>query len=78
LCCLSYEVETYTEEKKKLPPEGYKIPYDDSLFKITEINILSQMVKLLSDDGRLLEIPASRIYLDNALGKWRIREIPGS
>jgi cell fate regulator YaaT (PSP1 superfamily) len=77
LCCLSYEFETYNEEKKSLPPEGYRIPYDDSIFKITEINILSRMVKLLSDDGRLLEIPASRIYLDSASGKWRIKEISG-
>ncbi|MDR1340316.1 MAG: hypothetical protein LBK58_09735, partial [Prevotellaceae bacterium] len=75
LCCLSYEFETYSTEKKKLPPEGYKIPYDESVFKITEINILSQRVKLLSDDGRLLEIPTSRIYQDKASGKWRIKEI---
>jgi cell fate regulator YaaT (PSP1 superfamily) len=75
LCCLSYEFETYSEEKKKLPPEGYKIPYDDSIFKITEINILSQRAKLLSDDGRLLEIPTSRIFHDKATGKWRIKEI---
>ena len=78
LCCLSYEFETYSEEKKKLPNEGYKIPYDDSIFKITEINILSKTVKLLSDDGRLLEIPSSRIYYDNGSGKWKIREISGS
>jgi cell fate regulator YaaT (PSP1 superfamily) len=75
LCCLSYEFETYNEEKKKLPPEGCKIPYDESIFKITEINILSQRVKLLSDDGRLLEIPTSRIYHDKTTGKWRIKEI---
>jgi cell fate regulator YaaT (PSP1 superfamily) len=77
LCCLSYEFETYSEEKKKLPGEGYKIAYDGSIFKITEINILSKTVRLLSDDGRLLEIPSSRIYYDNGSGKWKIREIAG-
>jgi cell fate regulator YaaT (PSP1 superfamily) len=77
LCCLAYEFETYSEEKKKLPGEGYKIAYDGSIFKITEINILSKTVKLLSDDGRLLEIPSSRIYYDNGSGKWKIREIAG-
>ncbi|MDR2588697.1 MAG: hypothetical protein LBC67_04640 [Spirochaetales bacterium] len=75
LCCLSYEFETYSEEKKKLPGEGYKIAYDDAVFKILEINILSRKVKMLSDDGRLLEIPSSRIYHDAKTGKWRIREI---
>ena len=77
LCCLSYEFETYSEEKKKLPSEGYKIAYDDSIFKITEINILMKTVKLASDDGRLLEIPTSRIYYDQKTGKWQIRAISG-
>ena len=77
LCCLAYEFETYNEEKKKLPGEGYKIAYDDSIFKITEINILMKTVKLASEDGRLLEIPSCRIYYDNAIGKWKIREISG-
>ncbi|MDR1931853.1 MAG: hypothetical protein LBQ57_03410 [Spirochaetales bacterium] len=77
LCCLSYEFETYSEEKKKLPGEGCKIAYDDSVFKITEINILSRTVKLLSDDGRLLEIPTSRIYYDQKTGRWQIKDIAG-
>jgi cell fate regulator YaaT (PSP1 superfamily) len=78
LCCLSYEFETYSEEKRKLPSEGCKIVYDDSVFKITEINILSRMVKMLSDDGRLLEIPGSRIYYDQKIQRWQIRDLPAS
>jgi cell fate regulator YaaT (PSP1 superfamily) len=75
LCCLSYEFDTYNEEKKKLPNEGYKILYDDSVFKIIEINILSQKVKLLSEDGRLLEIPAGRIFYDQKIQKWQIKNL---
>lgn len=75
LCCLSYEFETYSEEKKRLPNEGYKINYDNALFKVIEVNILSRRAKLLSDDGRLLEVPTGRFYHDDRTQRWRIREL---
>jgi cell fate regulator YaaT (PSP1 superfamily) len=75
LCCLSYEYDTYSEEKKKLPNEGYKISYDDSLFKVVEVNILAGVVKFYSDDGRQLEVPSSRIYFDDKVNKWKIRSL---
>lgn len=71
LCCLSYEYNWYAEARKKLPGEGLHIRYDGSEFRITDVNPIKEIVRMLSDDGRLLEIPASRFVKEN--GKWTIK-----
>ncbi|MBO4678090.1 MAG: stage 0 sporulation protein [Lachnospiraceae bacterium] len=70
LCCLSYEFDFYAEARKKLPSEGILIFYDGTNFRITEINPLKSMIKMLGDDGRLIEVNASRFVKEN--GKWKI------
>ncbi len=71
LCCLSYEFDWYNEAKKKVPTEGLHIYYDGTNFKITEVNLLTSMVKMLGEDGRLLEVNAKRFIKEN--NKWRIQ-----
>lgn len=71
LCCLSYEYNWYAEARKKLPTEGLHIYYDGTNFRITDVNPIKQIIRMLSEDGRLLEIPASRFVKDN--GKWSVR-----
>lgn len=70
LCCLSYEFDFYSEARKKLPSEGLHIFYDGTNFRITEINPLTSMIKMMGDDGRLIEVNSSRFVKEN--GKWRI------
>ena len=70
LCCLSYEFDWYSEARKKLPAEGVHIYYDGTNFKISEVNLLTNMVKMLGDDGRLLEVNAKRFSREN--NKWKI------
>lgn len=70
LCCLAYEYAWYSEARKKMPPEGIKLPYDHTVFKITEINPLTGMLSLLGEDGRMLTVPSSRIKKLN--GIWKI------
>lgn len=70
LCCLSYEFDWYNEARRKLPNEGIRIRYDGTDFKITEVNPLTSMVKMLGEDGRLLEVNAKRFYKDN--NHWKI------
>lgn len=70
LCCLSYEYKWYAEARKKLPNEGLRIFYDDTNFRITDVNPLTQMIKMLGEDGRLLEVPSSRF--ERSGGKWKI------
>ncbi len=76
LCCLSYEYDFYHEEKKKLPPEGSKIPFEDTLYRVSDVNILSKRIHLSSSDGRALDLPADRFRYMEAEGGWRI--IPSS
>lgn len=71
LCCLSYEYNWYAEARKKLPNEGIHIYYDGTNFKITDVNPIKQIIRMLSEDGRLLEIPASRFVKEN--GKWSVK-----
>lgn len=71
LCCLSYEFDWYNEARKKLPSEGIHVYYDGTNFKITEVNLLTSMVKMMGDDGRLLEVNAKRFVKDN--NKWKIQ-----
>lgn len=70
LCCLSYEYDFYSEERKKLPQEGTRIFYDGTNFRITEINPLSSMIKLHGEDGRIIEVNSKRFVKEN--NRWRI------
>ena len=70
LCCLSYEFDWYNEARKNLPNEGIRIFYDGTDFRITEVNPLTSMVKMLGEDGRLLEVNAKRFYKEN--NRWKI------
>ncbi len=70
LCCLSYEFDWYNEARRKLPSEGAHIFYDGTSFRVTEVNLISNMVKMLGEDGRLLEVNAKRFSRDG--NKWKI------
>ena len=70
LCCLSYEYNWYAEARRSLPNEGIHIRYDDTNFRITDVNPLTKLVKMLGEDGRLLEVAASRFVREN--GRWKI------
>ncbi len=70
LCCLSYEYDWYSEARKKLPSEGIRLFYDGTSFRITEVNFITSMVKMLGEDGRLLEVNAKRFVKEN--NRWKI------
>ncbi len=71
LCCLSYESDWYSEARKKVPNEGIRLHYDDTNFKVTEVNLITSMVKMLGEDGRLLEVNANRFVRDGS--HWKIK-----
>ena len=70
LCCLSYEYKWYAEARKKLPNEGLRILYGGTNFRITDVNPLTEMIKMLGEDGRLLEVPSTRFKRIG--GRWSI------
>ena len=71
LCCLSYEFKWYSEARKSLPNEGVHIFYDETNFRITDVNPLTMMIKMLGEDGRLLEIPAKRFVREGG-NHWKV------
>jgi cell fate regulator YaaT (PSP1 superfamily) len=71
LCCLSYEHGFYSEQQRLLPPEGCRINYENTLWRVTEVNMISGQVKLGDDDGRLMTFATSQFErVDN---RWRVK-----
>ena len=70
LCCLAFEWDVYAEARKKLPGEGLRLFYDNTNFRVIEVNPISSMVKMLGEDGRLVEINSSRFTKEG--GRWKI------
>ena len=70
LCCLSYEYDWYSEARKKLPNEGIKLFYDDTNFRVIEVNPITYMVKMLGEDGRVIEVNAKRFVREG--NRWKI------
>jgi len=46
LCCLKYEDETYSHEKKRFPKIGSKVKYGDKIVKVVGMNVISDLIKI--------------------------------
>jgi cell fate regulator YaaT (PSP1 superfamily) len=75
LCCLSYECVFYHEEKHKFPPDGYKFQYNDVMFKVIEVNVLSRKVKLAGSDGRVLDVPETKFHYCREESRWKLTDL---
>ena len=60
ICCLKYEDEAYTFEKKNLPRIGLRVNYNDIIYRISSINIITKMVRLESPES-IINVPLSAI-----------------
>ncbi len=74
LCCLSYEYDYYIEEKKKMPPEGSKVFSGKVYFYVRELNIFTQMVKLVNNNGRLFDVSLDSIKYNSEKRVWNLTE----
>ncbi len=61
LCCLAFEHEHYSAERKLMPHEGSRIIYEGVSFKVTEVNIFSRKIHLFGPEGRHMDVPVSRL-----------------
>ena len=50
ICCLKYEDDAYTEERKKYPELGSRYFIDKVEYTVTSVNILSGVVKIENED----------------------------
>jgi cell fate regulator YaaT (PSP1 superfamily) len=70
LCCLSYEYDFYLEEKKKFPPEGYRMSIKDVTYKVEDVNILARTIRVVASDGRVLDLDIKDFSHDPVTQKW--------
>ncbi|MDR2029836.1 MAG: hypothetical protein LBP93_09920 [Treponema sp.] len=70
LCCLAYEHNFYSEQRRLIPPEGCKISYDGSIWKVTEVNVVTGLVRLSAEDGRFIQLSSGQF--EKADGRWHI------
>ena len=71
ICCLKYEDDAYTEERKKFPELGSKAFIDKVEYTVTNINILSHVVKIENDED-IKFLPLEDFY--KQVGANRVRE----
>jgi cell fate regulator YaaT (PSP1 superfamily) len=74
LCCLAYEHCFYSEQRRRLPPEGVRINYENSSWKVTEVNVVLGLIKIATEDGRILSFPASAF--EKTDNRWRFTGLP--
>jgi cell fate regulator YaaT (PSP1 superfamily) len=75
LCCLAYEHGFYSEQRKLIPNEGTRLNYDETTWKVIDVNIVTGTVGIAAEDGRQLHLPA--VDFEKTDGRWRVREQPG-
>ncbi|GHV38356.1 hypothetical protein AGMMS49546_08610 [Spirochaetia bacterium] len=74
LCCLAYEHNFYSETRRQIPQEGARISYEDIPWRVTEVNVVMGHLKISSEDGRILTVPASSF--EKVDGRWRVTRLP--
>lgn len=73
LCCLEYEYDFYREEKRGLPNVGARVRHEETSLRITEVNVLTGLIRL-EGDGRSLSIAVDEVYQDPKTQRWMIRD----
>ncbi len=63
MCCLSYEIDHYTEAAKNLPKVGAEVGTPDGKATVVGLNMLKMDVRVKQDDGA---------------GGWIYKEFPAS
>jgi len=62
-CCLRYEDETYTENKKRLPKKNTKVKTKQGRGKVIDTHILTQLVVIEYESGEKVAVPVEEIEI---------------
>lgn len=57
LCCLKYEDDLYTELKSDMPKVGARYEYNHQVYRVTSMNVLSQVVRLENAEKNIEYVP---------------------
>ena len=71
LCCLAYEHLFYGEQRRLTPPEGTRINWDGSQWKVAEVNVIIGKIKLSTDEGRVIQLPVEAFERND--NRWLVK-----
>lgn len=69
ICCLKYEDDVYSEERKRFPDLGTRLFIDKVEYTVTSVNIISSVVKIENDED-VKFIPLEEL---NKQARWKKR-----
>jgi cell fate regulator YaaT (PSP1 superfamily) len=72
LCCLAYEHLFYGEQRRLIPGEGTRISWDGSFWKVSEVNVVMGKIKLVTDEGRVIQLPVGAFEKNE--GRWMVNQ----
>lgn len=64
MCCLKYEDNIYTAEKKRFPKIGTKVKYEDKDVKVLGLNVINDLVKI-DNSGAIIFVKLDEIAFEN-------------
>jgi len=73
LCCLAYEYDTYREARRRLPRVGAEVVDGEEVFRVLEMNVLTERLRLGSQAGKVMWARASELAQESAGGRWTLR-----
>ncbi len=74
LCCLKFEDDAYTEERKKYPGLGEKVKIDNVEYIVNSINIVSTVIRLDGGEDQILYLPLEEFRKQTGQNEPRKKE----
>jgi cell fate regulator YaaT (PSP1 superfamily) len=71
MCCLAYEIDTYTELRKDMPKVGKRVVTPQGPGKVTQQNIIHQKLRVALDEGEEEEFGLDEIHEESFFEKYR-------
>jgi cell fate regulator YaaT (PSP1 superfamily) len=71
MCCLAYEVGTYTELKKDLPKVGKRVVTPQGAGKVIQQSVIHRKVRVALDDGKEVEAGLEEIREESFFDRYR-------
>ncbi|MGN1295445.1 MAG: stage 0 sporulation family protein [Bacilli bacterium] len=60
ICCLKFENDAYLDAQKDLPRVGLRVKYNDEVYKITSMNVITRMIRLETKEN-VVTVPYEEI-----------------
>jgi cell fate regulator YaaT (PSP1 superfamily) len=71
MCCLAYEIDTYTELRKDMPKVGKRVVTPQGAGKVVQQNVIHQKVRVALDEGEEVEMGIDEIREESFFEKYR-------